>query len=48
MMKDYEDRLSILDLPTLAYRRERADMIETYTLLNKLHGPEVAHKLDLA
>ena len=36
-----------MDLPTLAYRRERADMIETYKLINELYDPEVAPKLDL-
>ena len=45
--KNYEDRLRALDLPALAYRRERADMIETYKLINELYDLEVAPKLDL-
>ena len=45
--KNYEDRLKLLDLPSLAYRRERADMIETYNLIKELYDPEVAPKLDL-
>ena len=28
----YEDRLQKLKLPTLAYRRKRGDMIETYKI----------------
>ena len=31
----YEDRLSELKLPTLAYRRLHCDVIETFKLLNK-------------
>jgi len=30
----YKDRLKKLDLPTLAYRRIRGDMIEVYKMLN--------------
>ena len=45
--KNYEDRLKLLDLPTLAYRLERADMIETYKLIKELYDPEVAPKLEL-
>ncbi|XP_033731479.1 uncharacterized protein LOC117321118 [Pecten maximus] len=32
----YHDRLKELGLPTLEYRRERADIIQTYKILNKL------------
>lgn len=32
----YEDRLRRLKLPTLAYRRHRGDMIETYKTLHNL------------
>ena len=45
--KNYEDRLKLLDLPTLAYRRERADMIGTYKLIKELYDPEVTPKLEL-
>ena len=32
----YEDRLQILDLPSLYYRRKRGDMIQTYKIMNRL------------
>ena len=32
----YEERLKLLDLPTLKYRRKRGDMIITYKILNGL------------
>ncbi|XP_069107006.1 uncharacterized protein [Argopecten irradians] len=32
----YQDRLKSLSLPTLQYRRERADIIQTYKILNHL------------
>ena len=32
--KTYSDRLKHLGLPTLKYRRERADMVEVYKILN--------------
>ena len=34
----YPERLEILDMPTLAYRRARADMIETFKILNPTVG----------
>ena len=37
----YEQRLSHLGLPTLAYRRARGDMIETYKLFNRYDGEVV-------
>jgi len=33
--KSYEERLRILDLPTLKYRRVIGDMIETYKILSE-------------
>ena len=33
----YEDRLCALELPTLKFRRERADIIETYSILTDKH-----------
>ena len=33
----YEDRLRELELPTLKFRRERADLIETYNILTQKH-----------
>ena len=32
----YEERLKLLDLPTLKYRRRRGDTITVYKLLNDL------------
>ncbi len=32
--KPYQDRLRILGLPSLEYRRERADMIQVYKILH--------------
>ena len=37
----YEDRLKALKLPTLAYRRIRGDMIETYKIINGIYDKEV-------
>lgn len=37
----YEDRLKKLGLPTLAYRRARGDMIETYKILSGVYDQEV-------
>ena len=33
----YEERLRALDLPTLKFRRDRADLIETYNILTEKH-----------
>ena len=33
----YEDRLRALDLPTLKFRRERSDIIETYNIMTQKH-----------
>lgn len=37
----YEDRLKRLNLPTLAYRRVRGDMVETYKILCGVYDQEV-------
>lgn len=37
----YEDRLAKLDLPTLAYRRIRGDMTETYKILSGIYDGDV-------
>ena len=34
----YEDRLIVLKLPSLTYRRLRGDMIETFKLLNGVYN----------
>ena len=41
----YEGRLRSLQLPMLAYRRIRGDMIETYKILNGFFHPNVVPKL---
>ena len=43
--KSYSDRLKILNLPTLAYRRLRGDMIETYKIVNGFYDPDSSPKL---
>ena len=39
----YEVRLQYLDLPTLIYRRARADAIQTYKILNNLENIDQAY-----
>lgn len=41
----YEQRLSKLELPTLAYRRIRGDMIETYKIVNGSYDRDVCEDL---
>ena len=41
----YEDRLRRLKLPSLAYRRTRDDMIETYKMLSGDYDPDVNNLL---
>jgi hypothetical protein len=43
--KSYEERLRILQLPTLKYRRLRGDMIETFKILNKVYDPRATSGL---
>lgn len=43
--KSYEERLEILKLPTLRFRRLRGDMIETYKILNKIYDGRVTSGL---
>ena len=38
--KDYQERLKILGLPTLKYRRLRADMVQTYKIINNIDKVE--------
>jgi len=33
----YEDRLKVLNLPTLKYRRLRGDMIQVYYIISGVH-----------
>ena len=42
----YKERLQLLDLPTLAYRRLRGSMIEVYKMIN-VYDPEVTPPLDI-
>ena len=41
----YQERLRKLELPTLAYRRHRGDMIETYKILSGHYDEEVCSNL---
>lgn len=41
----YEQRLRHLNLPTLSFRRTRADMIEVYKLLHNIYDAEVSELL---
>ena len=43
----YEERLQILKLPTLAYRRTRGDMIEVYKLLHWKYDSDVSNVVKL-
>jgi hypothetical protein len=43
----YPERLKKLKLPTIAYRRIRGDMIETYKIINEKYDPEVSSFLKL-
>ena len=36
----YIERLKLLKLPTLAYRRLRVDMIEVYTIIHNIYDHE--------
>ena len=44
----YPERFRLLELPTLAYRRNRGDMIVTYKLLSGLYDEQVTLQLDMA
>ncbi len=48
-MKDlsYEERLKLLNLPTLAYRRIRGDLIETYKILTEKYDSKVTELFTL-
>ena len=43
----YEERLKLLKLPTLKYRRIRGDMIETYKIMSEKYDPEVSNFLKM-
>ena len=43
----YEERLRKINIPTLAYRRSRGDMIETYKILTGKYDPEVSKFIKL-
>ena len=43
----YPERLKKLKLPTIAYRRIRGDMIETYKIINEKYDPEASSFLNL-
>ena len=41
----YEERLKKLNLPTLAYRRSRGDMVETFKIINGLYDRDICEDL---
>ena len=43
--ESYIERLKLLKLPTLAYRRLRGDMIEVYKIMHELYDNESAPNL---
>lgn len=45
--KTYEERLRMLNLPTLKYRRLRGDMINTFKILSGVHERQLCPKLQL-
>ena len=44
-MRDFLERLKLLKLPTLAYRRLRGDIIEVYKIMHELYDKESAPNL---
>ena len=44
----YQDRLKYLNLPTLAYRRIRGDMIEVYKILSDKYDNDITLNLGLS
>ena len=44
----YEDRLKVLGLPTLLYRRDRADIIQIFKILNKYEEVNITNNLKLS
>ena len=43
--KSYKERLTILKLPSLSYRRLRGDLIEVYKMVHKIYDPITTNKL---
>ena len=44
---EYVDRLRLLKLPTLAYRRHRGDMIELYKMINEVYDKDVLPSFEM-
>ena len=44
--KEYEERLKILQIPTLTYRRLRGDMLEVYKIISGEYDPAVIPDLE--
>jgi len=45
--KSYVERLKVLNLPTLKYRRYRGDMIELFKILKGIYDPSCVPQFDL-
>ena len=45
--KSYIERLKVLNLPTLKYRRYRGDMIELFKILKGIYDPSCVPQFDL-
>jgi hypothetical protein len=44
----YPERIKKLKLPTIAHRRIRGDMIETYKIINEKYDPEASSQMCLS
>ena len=42
---DYRHRLTVLNLPSLEFRRIRGDLIETYKICNNIYDPKTTNSL---
>ena len=43
----YEERLEVLDLPTLEHRRVRADMIEVYRIMKGIYDNKTSIEMSI-
>ena len=45
MSNNYQDRLKLLNLPSLEFRRMRGDLIEVYKIIHAIYDPVTTDKL---